>query len=149
MGTEPQLPPAVIHLLTHPLVGFFSLFCLTLSFPHLCFLGSSPNSTTRTQVLVSASQELRKEQRKTWLVAVFSWTGRPMGSKKYPGCWQWAETSCLLRWKVACNLNSSGTSVLGGFLGDPAANLQSAYYNYTLSWTGKSEPERRILRAYL
>ena len=60
-----------------------------------------------------------------------------MGSKKYPGCWHQAEIACLLRWKAACNLNSSETSVLGGFLGAPAANLPSTYYNYTLSWMGK------------
>ena len=116
-----------------PSCWIFSLFCLTLSFPHLCFLDSSPNSATCTQVLVSGSQELGKEERKTWLVAAFSWTGIPMGSKKHPGCRQRAEISRVLRWKGACNLNSSETSVLGGFLDDPAANLPSAYYNYTLS----------------
>lgn len=66
---------------------------------------------------------VEKEEAKTWQFAVFGYTGRPIGPKKYPGPWHWAETSYFLHWKAACALRSSWTSVLGGFRGNPAAHL--------------------------
>lgn len=66
---------------------------------------------------------VEKEEAKTWQFAVFGYTGRPRGPKKYPGLWHWAETSYFLHWKAACALGSSWTSVLGGFRGNPAAHL--------------------------